>query len=106
MHWSENADMPSWESKDDLLRHFPSLRLEDKAVLMEGGVDRGLNDTVIQDEENMLDGQPEPPATTNAEVATQLKKHTAKAKEVQQPKKDRPRRNAPKPTRYRDFTPH
>ncbi|VFQ77800.1 unnamed protein product [Cuscuta campestris] len=40
--WSEGSnDDTTWEPKDDLVRHFPDLRLEDKDVLNGGGVDTG-----------------------------------------------------------------
>lgn len=39
-HWSSNPSNPSWEPKDQLLRHFPNLILEDKMISVEGGVDR------------------------------------------------------------------
>ena len=32
--------MLSWETRDDLLRHFPTLLLEDKDTFIKGGVDR------------------------------------------------------------------
>ncbi|VFQ83783.1 unnamed protein product [Cuscuta campestris] len=53
VRWSDgsNADA-TWEPLADLLRHFPDLRLEDKAVSNPGGVDTGLNpDVSLEDED-------------------------------------------------------
>ncbi|VFQ72100.1 unnamed protein product [Cuscuta campestris] len=53
VRWSDGSDADAtWEPLEDLLRHFPDLRLEDKAIPNPGGVDTVLNPVVSPEDED------------------------------------------------------
>ena len=106
VYWSSNPAAPTWAPKLELLKHFPTLSLVDKAVLNKGGVDRDLNNQMhqrlqvdVQDVNNTshanvpdTDHEEEPPS------------EKGRSRSITRSKKDRPQRNRSQPAKFKDYT--
>ncbi|KAL1558777.1 hypothetical protein AAHA92_09202 [Salvia divinorum] len=96
VHWSTNASSaPTWESVEMLRSHFPHLHLEVKAVVLEGGVDTGLNLQPPEEAERPID-----------ETAMQHVDNKQPGIANQGARSNRPRRKITQPARFKDYTSH
>ena len=101
VRWSSDAGLaPSWEPKELLRSHFPNLRLENKVVSKRGGVDTTLITNAASDDERQLH---EPMQLGNSGLSDDGKSAPRGRAKNRVVKKDRPRREAPRPARYRDY---
>ncbi|KAL1533371.1 hypothetical protein AAHA92_33261 [Salvia divinorum] len=102
IYWSSHpTSFPSWEPAELLKRHFPNLRLEDKALVIGEGVDTppaNAQDPEPRRSRNHPQRimQPDISNVPTEDVVNAEPKHEST-------KNDRPRRKIVRPTRYEDF---
>ncbi|KAG6423313.1 hypothetical protein SASPL_113706 [Salvia splendens] len=100
--WSSDGGVTrSWESAALLREHFPDLHLEDKVALVDGGVDR---DSTLEEGVRTEEG-PSPSAEQAGAQNNEPNIKTKTAKKLVPPREERPKRNAPRPSKYNDFVP-
>ncbi|KAG6422036.1 hypothetical protein SASPL_118597 [Salvia splendens] len=100
--WSSDGGVTrSWESAALLREHFPDLHLEDKVALVDGGVDR---DSTLEEGVRTEEG-PSPRAEQAGAQTNEPNIKTKTAKKLVPPREERPKRNAPRPSKYNDFVP-
>ena len=89
---SDGGAVPTWESAALLKEHFPDLHLEDKVASVDGGVDR-----------NPAPEGPTPNVEQPEGHTNKPSNKTKSTKKPVQPRDERPKRNAPRPSKYKDF---